>query len=118
MGRTYAYMSGNTEALIWTSSHNDVNAFRGTWRFQFGDSSVGIHLYQVVGATYGVPGAGGDVDFVATSLFDLHATLTDPVTFRIVKGDDGHLRLYATGPAGAGGIFATCEVTEFGFTVD
>jgi hypothetical protein len=111
-------MSGNTEALIWTSSHNDVNAFRGTWRFQFGDSSVGIHLYQVVGATYGDVNSGGDVDYVVTSLFDLHATLTDPVTFRIAKGDDSHLRLYATGPAGSGGIFVTCEVTEFGFTVD
>jgi hypothetical protein len=117
-GRGYSFVDGANESLIWTSSHSDVNAFRGTWRFQFGDSSVGIYLYDITGATYGTPGAGGDVDFVATSLFELHATITDPITFRIVKGDDGHLRLYATGPTGAGGIFVTCDVTEFGFTVD
>jgi hypothetical protein len=38
----------------------------------------------------------------------------DPVTFRVEKGADGYLRLYATPPAGFGGIaYITWNITEF-----
>lgn len=56
---------------------------------------------------------------MATSLLDLYASETDSVTFRLEKGADGYLRLYATPPEGFGGtVYVTYDVTEFGYTND
>lgn len=115
--KTYAYISGSSEQLVWIASKNDVNAFRGTFRMQQNDSAVGMHLYDIVGATYQGGGSGGDTEFVATPLIQIPTTT--PYTFRIEKGADGHLRLYATNPSGFTGYsYITWDITEFGYTSD
>jgi hypothetical protein len=118
-GKTYSYTNNSEERLIWTASRSDVNAFRGTFRCQLNDAAVAMKIYDITGATYSGGGDGGDTDFVATSLLDIFASETDPVTFRLAKGADGHLRLYATPPAGFGGtVYITWDITEFGYTID
>jgi hypothetical protein len=116
-GKTYAYAANQTERMIWTASRDNITAFRGTFRCQLNDPAVAMKIYDITGATYS--GGEGDTDFVATSLLDLYASETDSVTFRLEKGADGYLRLYATPPEGFGGtVYVTYDVTEFGYTND
>jgi hypothetical protein len=117
--KTYAAISGS-ESVIWIASSDNITAFRGTFRCQLNDAAVAMKIYDITGATYSGGGAMvGDTDFVATSLLDIFASETDPVTFRLEKGADGYLRLYATPPAGFGGtVYITWDITEFGYTID
>jgi hypothetical protein len=117
--KTFASFNGSSEHLLWISDKNNISAFRGTFRFQMGDTSYGVKMYDISGATY--QGGGGDTDFLATPLVNI-ATGSgheNPYTFSLVLGADGHLRLYATNPSGYTGYsYVTWDITEFGYTAD
>jgi hypothetical protein len=116
--KTYAAISGS-ESVIWIASSDNISAFRGTFRCQLNDAAVAMKIYDITGATYSGGGSGGDTDLAVTSLLDIFASESDPVTFRVEKGADGYLRLYATPPAGFGGtVYITWDITEFGYTID
>jgi hypothetical protein len=116
--KTYAAISGS-ESVIWIASSDNISAFRGTFRCQLNDSAVAMKIYDITGATYQGGGSGGDTDFAATSLLDIYASESDPVTFRLEKSADGYLRLYATPPAGfSGTVYITWDITEFNYTAD
>jgi hypothetical protein len=117
-GKTYSFTNNSTERVIWTASSPDVNAFRGTFRCQLGDTSTAMKIYDITGAYYNAN--GGEAGYSANILLDMWSNSeTNPVGFNVLKGADGYLRLYATPPTGYGGtVFITSDVTEFGYTAD
>jgi hypothetical protein len=109
--KTYAVMNGSSENLVWISSSTEINAFRGTFRFQQGDTAVGMYVYDITGSSY-----PGNTDVVATVLI---SSAQEAYTFRLEKSDDGYLRLYATHPIVYNSTsYINWDVTEFGYTHD
>jgi hypothetical protein len=118
-GRIYGYINtGGDQAPVWTSSSGNVNAFRGTFRCQFGDTSTEMKMYDITGASY-LGGEGGYADIAVTELISVHSSITDPVTFSVNwNPNTGVWQLIATAPAGSGPVYVTCDVTEFQYTSD
>ena len=118
--RSFGTSYNLAETLIWTASSAEINAFRGTVRCQFNDTSVAMKIYDVAGASYNDANLymDGGWDMTATPLVEIGVSVWDPVTFRLdINQGDLIMRIYATAPADAT-VYMTTDITEFGYTHD